>query len=337
MNNWSIKGISYFLPEKVVTNNDLANDFPGFKIDELTRLTGVLERHIADKDENASDLGVKACEKLFDEYNIKREEIDFILYCTQIGDYYTPSTSCIIQDRLGIPKRAGTLDFNQGCTGFVYGLNIASGLIASETAKNILLVTSVTISKLIHPQDKSNRAIFGDGAAATLITSEPGDLKYGKFVFGTDGSGFDSIIIKHGGEKYPIKEFESDDFIDEFENVRNDACFYMNGSSVFTFSVETVPQMIDQLLELNGLKKEDIDLYVLHQANRIILESIFRKSKIPADKYTIDLDYVGNTVASTIPIALKNAISSGRVKKGDKVLLAGFGVGFSWGGTIISF
>ena len=337
MTNWSIKGISYYLPEKVVSNKDLANDFPGFKIDELTRLTGVLERHIAEKDENASDLGVKACEKLFDEYGIKKEDIDFILYCTQIGDYFTPATSCIIQDRLGIPKNAGTLDFNQGCTGFVYGLNIASGLIASGTAKNILLITTVTISKLLHPKDKSNRAIFGDGAAATLITAEPGNLNFGKFVFGSDGSGFESIIIKQGGERFPTKEFASDDYIDEFENVRNDACFYMNGSSVFTFSVETVPKMIEQLLEKNELKKEDIDLYVLHQANRIILESIFRKLKIPAEKYTIDLDYVGNTVASTIPIALKNAITNGRIKRGDKVMLAGFGVGFSWGGTVISF
>ncbi len=333
MNNWSIKGISYYLPEKVITNKDLADDFPGFKIDELTRLTGVLERHIVEKGENASDLGVKACEKLFKEYEINRDEIDFILYCTQIGDYYTPATSCIIQDRLGIPKNAGTLDFNQGCTGFVYGLNIAGGLIASGTAKNILLITTVTISKLIHPKDKSNRAIFGDGAAATLITAESSDQQFRRFVFGSDGSGFESIIIKQGGEKYPVQEFASDDYIDEFENVRNDACFYMNGSSVFTFSVETVPAFINRILELNGLKKEDIDLYVLHQANRIILESIFRKLKIPAEKYIIDLERAGNTVASTIPIALKNAMESGRIKKGDKVLLAGFGVGFSWGGS----
>ncbi len=331
-----IKAISYHLPDKVISNEDLGREFPDYKIEDLTRLTGVRNRHIARDDETPGDLAVEAARKLFAEHNISPEDIDHVLFCTQMGDYLTPSTACVIQDKLGIPTHAGAVDFNQGCTGYIYGLAMAKGLVETNMARNVLLVTSETITHLIHQEDKSNRAIFGDGAAATLISgSDMHESGIGEFVFGTDGKGYEAIIIKHGGARHPHHSTKSEDYADQFGNVRNDACFYMDGSAVFTFSLETVPGLINSLLSKAGLNKEDIKLFVLHQANQVILESIFRKMKIPEEKTIIHLENIGNTVASTIPIALKTAMDQGRVNKGDKVLLAGFGVGFSWAGTII--
>ena len=335
----TIKAISYHLPETVVTNDDLAREFPDLKIDELTRLTGVKKRYVAAEHETAADLAYKAAIKLFEEHDVSPSSIDHIIFCTQGADYITPSTSCVLQDRLGIPKQAGSLDINQGCTGFIYGLSIANGLLATNNAKNVLLLTSINISELIHPMDQSNRAIFGDGAAATLISSgedTPGS-GIGEFVFGTDGSGYEAIIIKHGGARYPHLKFPAEDWFDEAGNIRNDRNFYMNGARVFTFSVEKVPEMMQQLMNNAGITPKDVDLYVFHQANQIILESVFRKLKVPADKTLFHLEDCGNTVSSTIPIALYHAMQDGRVKRGDTIVLAGFGVGFSWAGCVVRY
>jgi len=333
-----IKAISYYLPPKAVTNDDLAGEFPGLKIDDLTRLTGVKTRYVAGSDETAADLAFRAATKLFAEHGISPDDIDHLLFCTQGTDYITPSTSCLLQERLGIAETAGTLDINQGCTGYIYGLSIANGLIATGNARNVLLLTSVTISQKIHPADKSNRAIFGDGAAASLISvSENENTGLGHFIFGTDGKGYDAIIIKHGGARFPTHVFPARDYTDANGNIRNDRNFYMNGAAVFTFSVEKTPKMIRELLGKAGLSEDDIDLYVLHQANRIILESIFRKLKVPESKSLYHLENCGNTVSSTIPIALYHAIADGRVKKGDTLVLAGFGVGFSWAGCILRY
>jgi len=334
-----IKAISYHLPENVLTNEDMARQFPGLKIQDLTRLTGVKKRYIANEDETASDLAFEAAKKLFVEHNISPSEIDHIIFCAQGADYITPATACTLQDRLGIPEQAGSLDINQGCTGFIYSLSVANGLIATGNAKNVLLLTSVNISELIHPEDKSNRAIFGDGAAATLVSSNENEPAsgIGDFIFGTDGRGYEEIIIKHGGARYPHLKFEVEDFIDETGQIRNDRNFFMNGAAVFNFSVEKVPIMIRQLFEKSGIKEDDVDLYVFHQANQIILESIFRKMKIPKEKTLYHLEDCGNTVASTIPIALYHAIADGRIERGDTMVLAGFGVGFSWAGCVAKY
>ena len=334
-----IKAISYHLPEKVLSNDDLAKEFPELKIEDLTRLTGVRNRHIAAEEETAGDLAFHAANKLFDEHGINPEEIDHIIFCAQGADFITPSTSSILQDRLNIPESAGSLDINQGCTGFIYGLSVANGLIATSNAKNVLLLTSINVSELIHPGDKSNRAIFGDGAAATLISTneEATSSGIGDFVFGTDGKGYEAIIIKHGGARYPYLKNEADDYFDDAGNVRNDRNFHMNGTAVFNFSIEKAPFLINQLLEKAGLSDEDIRLYVLHQANQIILESIFRKMKIDKEKQYFQLENCGNTVSSTIPIALYHAIADGKVKRGDTIVLAGFGVGFSWAGCNIKY
>jgi 3-oxoacyl-[acyl-carrier-protein] synthase-3 len=334
-----IKAVSYHLPEEILTNAELATRFPGLKIDDLTRLTGVSQRHIASKGQTAADLACEAAEKLFAEHAIDRKSIDFILFNTQWSDYITPASACILQDRLSLPRNTGALDLSQGCTGYLYGLSVARGLIETGSARQILLLTSDTISRSVHPKDKSNQAIFGDGAAATLITACENDNHgaIGNFIFGTDGGSYQEIIIKHGGARYPLPEFQEADYPDAYGNIRNDACFFMNGAAIFSFSIKILPEILARTLNANRLSSDEIDFYVFHQANRIILETLIKKNSIPPEKTIIYLDKCGNTVSSTIPIALYHALEEKKVKKGDKVLLAGFGVGLSWAGGMIEF
>ncbi len=330
-----IQDISCYFPDKVLANENLQDEFPNLKLPELTRLTGVSKRHICFENETSVDMGVAAAENLFKKSSIKKSEINFVIFCSAGGDYITPASACIIQDRLGLPKNCGAFDFNQGCTGYIYGLSIADSIISSGNANNILLITSEAITSTIHPKDSSNRAIFGDAATASIITKNPDKSNFGKFIFGTDGSKYDKIIIKHGRERFPLPKYAEEDSIDSYGNIRNDACFYMDGSGVFNFSVTKAPELVTELLEENKLSFEDIDFFVFHQANQIILETIGRKLKIPNNKLIIEIETTGNTVSSTIPIALKKALDLGKIKSGNKVLIAGFGVGFSWGGTIL--
>ena len=167
-----IKGISYYLPEKVITNEELVVEFPEWSVDKVAKKVGVYSRHVAAVDETAGDMAEKAALKLFEEYHISPQEIDFLLLCTQSPDYFLPSTACILQHRLGIPTSAGALDYNLGCSGCVYGMAMAKGLIAGGIAKNVLVLTAETYNKYLHPSDKSNRSIFGDGAAACLVSTK---------------------------------------------------------------------------------------------------------------------------------------------------------------------
>ena len=192
-----IKGIAYYLPETVLTNEQLVKKFPEWTVDKISKKVGISERHVTTEEETAGDMAVKAAEKLFEKLNIDRSVIDFVLLCTQSPDYHLPSTSCIIQDRLGLSTKCGAFDFNLGCSGYEYGLAVAKGLIVGRIAKNVLLLTAETYTKYIHPEDKGNRTIFGDGATATLV-SESGFAEIGEFCLGTDGSGAEQLNEKTG-------------------------------------------------------------------------------------------------------------------------------------------
>lgn len=329
-----IKHIAWHVPEHCLTNNDLVREFPGLKINELTRLTGVEQRHIASEDDTSADLAVKAAEKLFSENSIDKSSIDFIIFCTTGGDYITPASACIIQNRLGLSQHCGAFDFNQGCTGYLYGLSLADSLIKAGNAQHILLLTGETTHRIIHPKDPNMLALFGDGASATLL-EKSSDNQIGRFIFGTDGSQYDQIIVRHGKERYPLSESAEPDYTDSFGNIKNHSKLYMNGSTVFNFTMEKAPALFSQLLKDANLTLNDIDYFVFHQANRIVLETIGRKFRIPAEKIIIELDDVGNTVSSSIPISIKKSMDKGIIKKGNTVMVAGFGVGLSWGGGII--
>lgn len=331
--NAYIKATSYYLPEKIYSNEDFFNRFPEAAGGRENLLkTGVKTRHIINGNETASDLAVKAAEVFFKEHSVTREEIDFLMFCSLEFDYYTPTTACVIQERLGLPIHCGALDFNLGCSGFVYGLSLAKGMIESNGIKNVLLLTSSALTKKFHPGDKSSLFVFGDGAAATLISGRE-EKGIGSFVFGTDGKGKNKIIVKDGGARNPINDSSAIDVTDEYGNTTNPSTFYMNGTSVFVFALKTVPQMIKDLLAKENKTLEDIDLFIFHQANLFLIQSIANKMGIPQDKIFNYMEH-GNTVASTIPIALHEAVKSGKAKKGDTILVAGFGVGLSWAANI---
>lgn len=325
-----IKGIAYYLPEKTVTNDELVAEFPEWTVDKIAGKVGVSERHLAANNETAGDMAIKAAEKLFQENGIDRGTIDFVLLCTQSPDYFLPSTSCIIQNKLGLPTSCGAFDFNLGCSGYEYGLAVAKGLIAGGIAKNILLLTAETYNKYLHPRDKGNKTIFGDGASATLVSTE-GFAEIGEFVYGTDGSGASGLIVETGAARH--KEKLNDVQFDEGGNPRSGDNLFMDGKAIFDFTVKAVPPMINDVIAKNGLTKDDVDLYVFHQANKYMINFLRKLIAIDKEKFYVYLENVGNTVSSTIPIALCEAQKEGRLH--GNILLAGFGVGFSWGGCII--
>ncbi|MGV8092851.1 MAG: ketoacyl-ACP synthase III [Mangrovibacterium sp.] len=327
-----IKAISYYLPEKILTNTELVKEFPEWTVEKVADKIGVTERHISAIDETSTDMAVKVGKKFFREYNIIPEEIDFVMLCTQSPDFFLPTSACIIQDKLNIPVSSGALDFNLGCSGFVYGLALAKGLIVAGIAKNVLLLTSETYSKFIHPKDKGNRTIFGDGAAATLISTE-GFAEIMEFSLGTNGKGAPNLMIKTGGMKQP--ETLNDLKFDELGNLTSSDHLYMNGSEIFNFSLEMVPALVKETLENNKFNMEEIDQFVFHQANKYMLNFIRKKIRIPEAKFYYYMEKVGNTVSATIPIALYEAIKDKTIQAGQKVMIAGFGVGYSWAGNVL--
>ncbi len=320
-----IQAVAYHLPDQVVTNEDLARQYPEWSVQKIAAKTGILQRHIARENECASDLAHAAALKLFAGGAVLPADVDFILLCTQSPDYFLPTTACLLQDRLGIPKSAGALDFNLGCSGYIYGLSLAKGLVETGQARRVLLLTAETYSKFIGADDKSARTIFGDAAAATLVAAREGDEAdaIGPFVFGTDGSGGGNLIVGAGGARKP------GDGGNPLPHL------YMNGPAIFNFTLSVVPSTVDQLLRRADLALEDIDLFVFHQANQYMLEHLKTKVHVPDEKFFLHLAGCGNTVSSTIPIALVEAQKAGRLAKGGRVMLLGFGVGYSWGGAMI--
>jgi len=326
-----ITNIEYYLPEKIITNNQLAKEFSDWSPDKIEKKVGIRERHIVKEDETALDLALEAAEKVLKNYD--KDKIDFLLFCTQSPEYYLPSGACILQDRLGLKTDIGAFDYNLGCSGFVYGLALAKSLINSKIATNILLITSETYTKYIHPKDKSNKTIFGDAAAATIIErSEHG--KIGEFIFGTDGGGYNNLIVPNGGlrNRYNINAKEIDD---GSGSIRTDNNLYMNGPEIFNFTIKAVPKVVSETLKKNNTALNEVNYVIFHQANKYMNEYLRKKIGIPKEKYYLNLLYTGNTVSATIPIAIKDSLDNKLIKKDDKVLLIGFGVGYSWGGTII--
>lgn len=328
-----IKNIEYYLPEKTLTNTDLVKEFPEWDADKVSQKVGIEVRHIAGTNETASDLAFKAAKELIEKNSIDKNSIDFLLFCTQSPDFILPTSACLLQKRLELPNTCGALDYNLGCSGAIYGLGLASSLIDSGNAKNVLLITAETYSKYLHTSDKSNRSIFGDGAAACLI-SKSGFAEIGRFIWGTDGSGYDKLIIKTGASREPVKTGK--EIEDADGHIWRDDYLYMNGSGVFNFTLEIVPKLINDVMITNEINSYDeISLFVLHQANKFMLQTIRKLCQIPKDKFFIDLIDKGNTVSSTCLIALKDAINKGLLKEGDKCLMAGFGVGLSYSGCIL--
>ena len=323
----AIGPITVHLPERIESNEDLKVDNPKWDVDLIASKTGIYSRHIAAPNECSSDLGVKACEKLFAEFEIDPASIDFLLFCTQTPDYPLPTTACLMQDRLGLPTHCGALDFNLGCSGYVYGMSICDGLIRSGAAKRILFVTAETYSKLIDKKDRSLRTIFGDGAAATLVESHE-QQSLSAFKFGTDGKGANTLLATENGFR------NSEDAIQSRHRRRWDSDLYMDGPALINFTIGSIPDLLNNILTEANMAKEDVGYYLMHQATLKMLSQLQQAINVEEEKVPILLRDLGNTVSSTLPILIKQMRDKGDLTAEMKNLLVGFGVGWSWAGCV---
>ena len=321
----AIGPIAIHLPEAIEDNTQLAIEFPQWNMDLIYKKTGIRARHIAAAEQCASDLGVAAAEKLFTRFSLDRRSIDFLLFCTQTPDYPLPTTACLIQDRLGLPTSIGALDFNLGCSGFVYGLSLADGLIRSGAARRVLLITAETYSKYIDAADRSLRTIFGDGAAATIVDAAD-EPSLGPFVFGTDGRGADLLMVAEGGARPKHAA------IRPRKRRRWPSRLYMDGPELVKFTLKVVPPVVDRLLRASGWGRDQVDMYLMHQATTFMLDHLRLRLDLDEQQMPEALQECGNTVSSTIPMLMHDLRDCGRLKPGKQSLLIGFGVGFSWAG-----
>lgn len=330
-----LSGLATSFPEKVVTNQQLQAENPDWDMARIEAKTGIRARHIVAKEECASDLAFSAAEKLIAGMGLDRSRIDGLLLCTQSPDFYLPTTACILQHRLGLSTDCAALDFNQGCSGYVYGLYLAAGLVRSGMANNVLLLTAETYSKYIHPRDRSARVLFGDAAAATLVTSSGDGARIGDFALGTDGSGSANLIVPVGGARQPVCLGGRTGRTDEGGSVRTDENLFMDGQELFTFTLKRVPEVISNLLSKTKLTREQVNWFIFHQANAFMNERLRAKLHIPKESAPVALESYGNTVSSTIPITMYEYATKFVV--GEKVMLVGFGVGYSWGACLLEW
>ncbi len=331
-----IKCIEYYLPEKVISNNDLALENPDWDVNKIALKTGVLNRHIAESNETAFDLSIKAVQKLFDSGQIKKNDIDGIIFCTQSNDYIMPSNSFLIHKYFKFDERVWSFDYNLACSGYVFGLAISRGFLETKLANNILLITAETYSKYINPKDRSTRVLFGDGCSASIVCNEETN-DFFDMILSTSGEKFDTFYIPAGGSRIPASNLTKVNSNDNSGNVRSLEDIYMNGFAVWQFISMKVSEQIISLLEKNDLTINNIDLFIFHQASKLTLDSLIKMLKIENDKVYGNIKNIGNTVSSSIPILLKDALENGKLKSGDLILISGFGVGLSWGSIIMKY
>lgn len=343
-----INAISYYFPDKSFNNSEIINDYykycdeseqKGITEEDIFKQCGIKNRYAAEIEETAKDVGNKAAEKLFAEWAVAKEEIDYLIFVSDALDYKGPTTACVMQHDLGLSESCGAIDVLHGCTGFIYGLSLAKALIVSEQFNNILIITADTPTKVVHPADIDLRAIFSDAGAATLVSNKikPKMLNYEitNFVFGTDGKGEKNLFV----ERSATKNAADVKWLKQHEHIPGGlrrGRMYMNSPQIFMFALRKVPILIEQVLTKNNVKFEEIDSFVLHQANGQMLEFIRKRLKIPKEKFFMNIENIGNTVSATIPIALKDMIDEKLINNGDQLFLGGFGIGYSWGGTIIN-
>ena len=330
-----INSIEYYLPETILTNEELQNECPEWDLDKVAEKSGVYQRHIAGENETAYDLSIKACEKLFQTND--KNDIDGIIYCTQSPDYIMPSNSFLLHNYLNLKNRVFAFDFNHACTGYIYGLAMANAFVSVGMAKEILLVTADTYSKYIYPKDRSTRVLFGDGAAATIVKESNERRGIIDIALGSAGSVYNKFWIPAGGLRLPKSDSTSMEIEDDGGNKRTQNDIEMDGMAVWSFINSVVPKQIDMLLKRNNLKKTNIDQYIFHQASLMTLESIMRLMKLSKEQVFINVYNVGNTVSASIPITLKDAIDQDKINTGSTLILSGFGVGLSYGTILMDY
>jgi 3-oxoacyl-[acyl-carrier-protein] synthase-3 len=325
------------LPETVLTYEDLEQRFGAATMKKVLSGAGIRNRRVAAPGICGSDLAYAAACGLLDHHQIDRNSIDLLIHCTQTPDYLLPTTACVLHERLGLKRDCACFDINLGCSQYVYALSIAHSMISSGVASRALVLTGDTMTRMLHPMDRAVVPLLGDGASATLVGSVPDGQGFLAWELGTDGSGHRYLIQPAGGFRKPLSPETAEAVTDEEGNVRSQQNLYMNGAAIFHFAISVVPPTIQSLLRKLSLSMDDIDLFIFHQANKFMLDYLFKKLKISPEKTHVYVEDVGNTSGSTVPIALTDAWRAGKIRPGAKVLLIGFGVGLSWAATVIQW
>lgn len=325
--NPSISKINYYIPKSDFSTSNLLKFKSKHVVNKIISKTGIDKKYKAERNHYASDLGIEAVKNLVLKNNLKLSDIDFVIFCNQTPNHILPMSSSIIQKEVFKElTNIGFIDISQGCSGYIYCLNLARSLILSKKFQKILIITADTYSKIIGKDDTSTLAIFGDGASASIVENIQSDYKnIYDFNLGCDGSKMTDLYLPNSALQVSKKKEN---------NAHNYSELIMNGVNIFSFTLSKVPDSINECLIKNNLTIDDIDYFVFHQANQYILETLRDKLKIEKKKFIIDLRY-GNTTSSSIPIALFNLIHDNKIKKNDRILLCGFGVGLSWGTTVV--
>lgn len=321
-----ILGIGHYVPEKIVTNFDLEK-IVDTSDEWITERTGIKQRHIAAPGQATSDMSLIAAQRALTDAGVAAEELDLVILATASPDHAFPSTACLVQDRLGA-KNAAAFDLSAGCSGFVYSLGVASQMVKSGLYNKILIIGAETLSSIINWQDRNTCVLFGDGAGAAVV----GEVEEGYGILGidlgADGNGGKYLFQPAGGSRKPASE----------ETVANhEHTIHMNGPEVFKFAIQILGKTAKKALAKAGMKPEELDLLVPHQANLRIITSAAKRLKMPMEKVWVNVDKYANTSAASIPIALCEAQSAGALKKGDNVLLAGFGAGLTWASIVLKW
>ncbi len=322
MKNAKMIGFGLYTPKNLVENERL-QEFLETSDEWIRTRTGIERRYIS-LDENTSDLAVEASKKALSQARLSAEEIDLIIVATVTPDNFTPSTACIVQDKLGA-KNAWAFDINAACTGFIYALKLGRSLIRSGEANNALIIGAETLSKALNWEDRGSCVLFGDGAGATVLTSTEEDCGIKCVNVKSDGSKGDSLVIQGLPLNSPFKDGR-----EVSENYIN-----MNGREIFKFATKVMEESIVEILEKENIKIEDIDAIIPHQANLRIIDYVVKRLGIPREKFITNLQNYGNTSGASIPIALCESINEGNLKKGDNIIMVGFGGGFTWGAALI--
>lgn len=334
----AIRHISIALPEGVLSNDELARANPAWDMASAAERAGVVSRRISAPDETAFDLSVRACQRLLEESSLALANVDALLYCTQSPDYVMPGNAHLLHRALELGDGVLAFDYNLACSGYVYGLAFADSFITGGLASSVLLVTADTYSKHIHPGDRSARVLFGDGAAVTHLTAgDDGDARIVATDLRTHGRDFEKFYVPAGGMRLRSSEETRREYVDPNGNVRSQESIHMDGLGVWAWVNSVVPAHVRAFLDEHALTPEDVDLYVFHQASKITLDSIAKALEIPPEKMYVRMEDVGNLVSASIPVALRMALDDGSIESGDRVLLCGFGVGFSYGSVLVEF
>lgn len=327
-----IDAIAACVPKNIISNDIFSDLLEPKELRKFEKTTGIKQRRYVDESTFASDLGYVAANKILEEKEC-RNEIKALIFVSQTSDYKIPFTSNILQDRLNLSSEILCLDINAGCAGFIQGLATSYALANSIEGK-VLLVISETLSKILSPKDKTTTMLFGDGAAAILISKNGNENQKTYFNFFSDGSNFDAIIIPEGGYRYPFNEDSLNWVEDKKGNERQKLHLYMDGPRVFDFTLREIPKSIEDLLSKTNTEKQSIDGFLFHQSNKFIINQIGSRLGVPKEKILINIQDFGNT--SGVSIALLMVTELKKQKNYKKLVLSGYGVGLNWGNSIIS-